>query len=66
MRKLNIRQGIIGGSAVALVSAAGAAGRSPDPLATFAFYLAFGLPCVALAVALVAAINRPPKPPIRW
>ena len=36
MKKLNVRQGIVGGGIVALISAAGIAGRSPDPLPTFA------------------------------
>ncbi len=66
MRKLNVRQGVIGGSVVALVSAAMSAGRSADPLPTFVATLAFALSCGALAIVLVVAVNRPPKPPIRW
>lgn len=66
MRKLNVRQGVIGGVAISLFSAVTLASRSPDPLPTFAFVLAFTLSCVALAVVLVVAMNRPPKPPIRW
>lgn len=66
MRKLNVRQGMIGGFAVALVSAAAASGRSPDPLPTFASVLAFALACVAVVVGLAVVVNRPPKPPARW
>jgi hypothetical protein len=66
MRHLNVRQGMIGGSAAALVSAAAAAGRSPDPLPTFASILAFAMVCVAAVAGLAVAVNRPPKPPVRW
>jgi hypothetical protein len=63
---LNVRRGVIGGGAVSLVSAVTLASRSADPLPTFAFVLVFTLSCVALAIVLVVAINRAPKPPIRW
>ncbi len=66
MRKLNIRQGMIGGIAVGLISASAAAGRSPDPLPTFASVLAFALVCVAAVGGVAVVVNRPPKPPIRW
>ncbi len=67
MKRLNIRQGVIGGSIVALMSAAGIAGRSPDPLATFVGVLAFCLACTAPLVGLAVLVNRAAdKPPIRW
>jgi hypothetical protein len=66
MRKLNIRQGVIGGGVVALMSAAGTAGRSPDPLPTFASVLAFALACVGVVVGLGVLVNRSSKPPARW
>jgi len=66
MRKLNIRQGIIGGFVVALISAAAITGHSPDPLPTFASVLTFALACLAVTVGLMVAVNRQPKPPARW
>jgi hypothetical protein len=66
MRKLNIRQGVIGGGFVALMSAAGVAGRSPDPLTTFASALAFALACGGVVVGVAVLVNRSPKPPARW
>ena len=66
MRKLNLRQGVIGGGVVSLTSAAMSAGRSADPLPTFAATLAFALLSVALATLLVVAVNRHPGPPARW
>ena len=66
MNKLNVRQGIIGGGVVALMSAAGAAGRSPDPLPTFATILAFGLAGAVAVVGLAVLVNRADKPPVRW
>jgi hypothetical protein len=66
MRKANVRRGMIGGGVMSLFVAATLASRSADPLPTFASVLAFALSCVALAVVLVVAINRPPKPPIHW
>ncbi len=66
MKKLNVRQGIVGGGVVALLSAAGIAGRSPDPLPTFASVIAFCLICVAPVVGLAALVNRADKPPVRW
>ncbi len=65
MRKLNIRQGIIGGLVVALVGAAAVAARSADPLPTFASVLAFAVACVAVVIGLALAVSRPPKPPVR-
>lgn len=67
MRRLNIRQGVIGGSIVALMSAAGLAGRSPDPLPTFLGVLAFCLACTAPFIGLAVLVNRSAdKPPVRW
>jgi hypothetical protein len=66
MKKLNVRQGIIGGGVVSLMCAAGAAGRSPDPLPTFAAVLGFCLLCVAPVVGLAALANRADKPSPRW
>ena len=66
MKKLNIRQGIVGGGVVALISAAGIAGRSPDPLPTFATVIAFCLVCGAPVVGLAVLFNRADKPPARW
>ena len=68
MKRLNVRQGIVGGGFVALMCAAGAAGRSPDPLPTFAGVLAFCLACAAAAIGLVVLVNRADadKPPVRW
>ncbi len=68
MRRLNIRQGVIGGGVVALVSAAGIAGRSPDPLPAFLGVLAFCLACAAPVVGLAALASRADtgKPPARW
>ena len=67
MKRLNIRQGVIGGSIVAVISAAGIAGRSPDPLPTFAGILAFCLACTAPILGLAVLINRAGavKPPVR-
>jgi hypothetical protein len=61
VRKLNSQQGMIGGGMVALKSATGAVGRSPDPLATFASTLA-----CAGDVVLVVVVNRSSKPPVHW
>ncbi len=66
MRRLNVRQGVIGGWVVSVVCAAGMAGRSADPLWTFLSVLAFALSCVALVSLLVVAIARSSKPPISW
>jgi len=67
MKRLNIRQGVIGGSIIALMSAAGIAGRSPDPLPTFVGVLAFCLACTAPLVGLAVLVNRAAdKPPVRW
>jgi hypothetical protein len=65
MRKGSLRRGMIGGVVVSVFCAATLASRSADPLPTFAYVLAFALSCVALALFLVVALNRPPKPPIR-
>ncbi len=64
MRKGSLRRGVIGGGVISVFSAATLASRSADPLPTFAYVLAFALVCVALALCLVVAINRPAKPPI--
>jgi hypothetical protein len=64
MRKGSLRRGMIGGVVVSVFCAATLASRSADPLPTFAYVLAFALSCVALALFLVVALNRPPKPPI--
>jgi hypothetical protein len=56
---------MIGGGVISVFSAATLASRSADPLPTFAYVLAFALLCVALALVLVVALNRPPKPSIR-
>ena len=67
MRELNIRQGVIGGLVVSVISAAGLAGRSADPLLTFVGVLAFAMSLVGLAAALGTALNRHREdPPIRW
>jgi hypothetical protein len=68
MKRLNVRQGIVGGGVVALMSAAGVAGRSPDPLPTFAGVLAFCLVCAASVIGLAVLVNRADadKPPVRW
>ena len=66
MKRLNVRQGIVGGGVVVLMSAAGAAGRSPDPLPTFATVVAFGIACVAPVIGLAVLVNRADKPPVRW
>jgi len=66
MKKLNVRQGIVGGGVVWLISAAGIAGRSPDPLPTFASVAAFCLVCAAPVVGLAVLVNRADKPPVRW
>jgi cobalamin synthase len=60
---MNVQRGLVGGGAVSLVCAATVASRSADPLPTFAYVLVFALACTALAVALVAAFNRPPRQP---
>jgi len=65
MRKGSLRRGMIGGGVISVFSAATLASRSADPLPTFAYVLAFALLCVALALVLVVALNRPPKPSIR-
>ena len=65
-RPLNIRRGVLGGGVVAVISAAGAAGRSTDPLATFAGFLVVGLVAIGLATLLVVTIKRRSQPPIRW
>lgn len=65
MRKGSLRRGMIGGVVISVFSAATLASRSADPLPTFAYVLAFALLCVALALFLVVAVNRSPKPPIR-
>ena len=65
MRKGSLRRGMIGGGVISVFSAATLASHSADPLPTFAFVLAFALSCVALPLFLVAALNRPPEPPIR-
>lgn len=68
MKRLNIRQGMVGGAIVALMSAAGIAGRSPDPLPTFAGVVAFCAVCVAPVIGLAVLINRADadRPPVRW
>ncbi len=66
MRRLSFKRGIVGGVGMSLFTSTTLAGRSADPLPTFAYVLAFTLSCVALAIVVVAAINRPPKPPIHW
>jgi hypothetical protein len=68
MKRLNIRRGVIGSSIVALMSAAGIAGRSPDPLPTFVGVLAFCLACGAPIFGLAVLVNRADadKPPARW
>lgn len=66
MKRLDVRQGIIGGGVVSLTCAAGAAGRSPDPLPTFATVMAFCLVCVAPVAGLAALANRADKPTARW
>jgi hypothetical protein len=68
MRRLNIRQGVIGGGVVALMSAAGIAGRSSDPLPTFLGILAFCLVCIAPILGLAALVNRADagKTQVRW
>ena len=68
MKRLNVRQGVIGGSVVALMSAAGIVGRSPDPLPTSLGALAFCLACAAPVVGLAVLVNRADtgKPPVRW
>jgi hypothetical protein len=67
VRRLNIRQGVIGGGVVALMSAAGIAGRSSDPLPTFLGVLAFSLVCIAPIVGLAALVRADTgKPPVRW
>jgi hypothetical protein len=64
MRKLNVRQGMIGGGVVALVSAASVASHSPDPLPTFVAVFAFALSCAVLAIVLIVVMHRPPGPPV--
>ena len=68
MRRLNVRQGIVGGGVVALISAAGIAGRSPDPLPTLVGVVAFCLVCGAPVIALAVLLNRADtgKPTVRW
>jgi len=66
MRRLNVRQGVIGGGVVSVICAASAAGRSADPIPTFAEFLAVGVAVSAIAALLAIAINRPSGPPIRW
>ena len=67
MKRLNTRQGVIGGSIVALMSAAGIAGRSPDPLPTFVGVLAFCLAGTAPLGGLAVLVNRAAdEPPVRW
>lgn len=67
MRALNVRQGVVGGLVVSVISAAGLSGRSADPLPTFVGVLAVGLSVTGLATALGLALNRHREdPPIRW
>ena len=67
MKRLNLRQGVIGGSIVAIMSAAGIAGRSPDPLPAFVGVLAFCVACAAPVFGLAVLVNRAAdKPPVRW
>jgi hypothetical protein len=65
-RPLNVRQGVIGGAIVSIIAASGAAGRSADPLPTFAGILVVALVATALATLGAVAINRHSGPPIRW
>jgi hypothetical protein len=57
---------VVGGGVVALMCAAGAAGRSPDPLPTFATVVAFCIACAAPVIGLAVLVNRADKPPVRW
>ena len=66
MNKLNVRHGIVGGGVVWLVSAAGIAGRSPDPLPTFASVTAFCLVCAASVLGLAVLVNHADRPRLRW
>ena len=67
MRRLNIRQGATGGFVVATINAAGAAGRSADPLTTFAVFFGAAMIPVALALYAGVLINRNSKgPDPRW
>jgi hypothetical protein len=56
---------MIGGVVISVFTAATLASRSADPLPTFASVLVFAFLCVALALFLVRAAIRPPKPPVR-
>jgi hypothetical protein len=62
MRRLNVRQGLIGGGVVAVISAAAIAGHSADPVTTFLSILAAGLVGLTLAISLFVAINRHSAP----
>jgi hypothetical protein len=67
MRALNVRQGVIGGVVVSVISAASVSGRSADPLPAFAGVLAVALSATGLATAFAMALNRHREdPPIRW
>jgi hypothetical protein len=66
LKKLNVRQGVVGGGVVAIMSAAGIAGRSLDPVPTFVGVVAFCLLCGAPVIGLAVLLNRADKPPVRW
>ena len=65
-RPLNVRQGMIGGAVVSVINASGAAGRSADPLGTFAEFLVVALVAMGLVAVMAISINRHAGPPIRW
>lgn len=66
MARLNIRQGMVGGGVVAVMSASGAAGQSADPLPTFASTLVFALACAGAVIGFLVIVDRSSKSPPRW
>ena len=56
--RLNLRRGLIAGTALALVLAASTSARSITPLQTFAYVLAVAMVSVLVAMGVVVAIDR--------
>ena len=56
--RLNLRRGLMAGTALAVVLATSVAARSSAPLQTFGYVLAVALAMVLLAMAIIVAIDR--------
>ena len=56
--RLDLRRGLIAGTALALVLSASTAARSSTPFQTFVYALAVALAMVLLATAILVAIDR--------